>query len=181
MLLSSVIHRHSTNTENSDEIPFKSTLKRVFLYGTLKTGEKNHHLLQCNGNGISKFMCKAITCIKMPLVVATHYNIPFLLNKPGVGYNVKGEIYEVDDQMLKVLDRLEDVGNFYDRETIIFDVLDSNHKESVEAFVYVLNKYPAGLLNESMMSDYRHCHVKRYISPKDRRHGTSKELLWKEY
>lgn len=39
-----------------------------------------------------------------------------MLNKPGMGYYVTGEIYEVDDKMLKSLDNLEDCEDIYVRE-----------------------------------------------------------------
>lgn len=62
-----------------------SNLIRVFVYGTLKSGQPNHFLMQDVKNGVSKFIAKAVTTEKFPLVVATRYNIPFLLNKPGTG------------------------------------------------------------------------------------------------
>lgn len=46
----------------------------------------------------------------MPLVIATRYRIPFVLNKPGVGSQVFGEIYEVDEKMMNTCDSLE---NYY--------------------------------------------------------------------
>lgn len=52
----------------------------------------------------------------MPLVIGTRYNIPFLLNKPGVGSYVTGEIYEVDDQMMEILDNLEDCQRLFKRD-----------------------------------------------------------------
>lgn len=51
----------------------------------------------------------------MPLVIGTRYNIPFLINKPGVGSYVTGEIYEVDDKMMHILDNLEDCQRIYKR------------------------------------------------------------------
>lgn len=62
-----------------------SNLIRVFVYGTLKSGQPNHFLMQDVKNGVSRFIAKAVTTEKFPLVVATRYNIPFLLNKPGTG------------------------------------------------------------------------------------------------
>lgn len=50
------------------------------------------------------------------MVIGTRYNIPFLINKPGVGGYVTGEIYEVDDKMMEVLDNLEDCQRIYKRE-----------------------------------------------------------------
>jgi gamma-glutamylaminecyclotransferase len=60
-------------------------LIRVFVYGTLKRGQPNHYLMQDLKNGNAKFISKAKTSEKFPLVVATRYSIPFLLNKPGFG------------------------------------------------------------------------------------------------
>lgn len=64
-----------------------SNLTRVFAYGTLKRGQPNHYLMQDAKNGIAKFLTKAETVERFPLVVGTRYNIPFLLNKLGAGEN----------------------------------------------------------------------------------------------
>ena len=53
----------------------------VFVYGTLKKGEPNHSFMSS-----STFVSEATTCEKFPLVIASKFNIPFLLNKPGVGH-----------------------------------------------------------------------------------------------
>ena len=45
----------------------------------------------------------------------TRYNIPYLIDKPGSGNNIHGEVYEVDEKMLKNLDILEDHPNYYQR------------------------------------------------------------------
>jgi len=59
-------------------------LYKVFVYGTLKTGEPNYHWF--NGeNGEFKFLCKATTVEKYPLIIGTKYNIPFMLYSPGNG------------------------------------------------------------------------------------------------
>lgn len=91
-------------------------LRKVFVYGTLKKGEPNHNWLTDKQNGFARFLSRATTTTKMPLIIATRYNIPFLLNKPGKGNYVAGEIYEVDDKMMDQLDNLEDCPNLYERE-----------------------------------------------------------------
>lgn len=96
--------------------------RRIFLYGTLKVGHKNHHLIQDKANGVAKLLCKACTPVKYPLVVATKYNIPFMLNRPGLGAYVTGEVFEIDDKMLQTLDKLEDTGNYYEREVLQFNL-----------------------------------------------------------
>ena len=45
----------------------------------------------------------------------TRYNIPYLIDKPGSGNTIHGEVYEVDENMLKNLDILEDHPNYYQR------------------------------------------------------------------
>lgn len=93
------------------------SLRRVFVYGTLKKGEPNHHwLTNREKNGVSRFVARGSTVVKFPLVIGTRYNIPFLLARPGVGHHIQGEIYEVDDQMFGKLDELEDYPRYYDRE-----------------------------------------------------------------
>lgn len=65
---------------------FKNPLHRVFVYGTLKRGEPNHSLIQDAANGYAKFLGIGRTVTPYPLIIATRYNIPFLLKKPGIGH-----------------------------------------------------------------------------------------------
>lgn len=93
-----------------------SKLFKVFVYGTLKRGEPNHHWLTKSENGYSRFLSVGTTEERFPLVVGTRYNIPFLLDKKGIGHQIRGEIYEVDGTMFANLDVLEDYPKYYDRE-----------------------------------------------------------------
>lgn len=93
-------------------------LQRVFVYGTLKRGQPNHYWLKNDANGKSEFLCEGVTSDAFPLLIGTRYNIPFLINLPKNGLRVNGEIYAVDDDMMKNLDILEDYPRFYDRQKI---------------------------------------------------------------
>lgn len=64
---------------------FKSPLYRVFVYGTLKRGEPNHGIIKDAANGYAKFLGLGKTIVSYPLVIATRYNIPFLLKKANTG------------------------------------------------------------------------------------------------
>lgn len=57
----------------------------VFVYGTLKTGQPNHHVMNDAKNGAATFVGKARTEKKWPLVISSKYNIPFLLPHEGRG------------------------------------------------------------------------------------------------
>lgn len=58
----------------------------VFVYGTLKRNQPNHHLLEkAIAAGNAKFVGSGKTAHKFPLVIATRYNIPFMLPCAGNG------------------------------------------------------------------------------------------------
>ncbi|XP_045481657.1 putative gamma-glutamylcyclotransferase CG2811 isoform X2 [Harmonia axyridis] len=133
---------------------------KVFVYGTLKTGEPNHHVFKGNMEGRYKLLCDAATVEKYPLIIGTKYNIPFLLQEPGTGHNVKGELYEVDDKVLTVLDELEDHPNFYVREEV--DVISSKDSNIHKAWIYFIKNFQRRLLNNIMLE----CYTNNGQSPK---------------
>ncbi|XP_067211615.1 uncharacterized protein [Linepithema humile] len=142
----------------------KSPLHRVFVYGTLKRGEPNHGLIKDAANGYAKFLGLGRTTISYPLVIATKYNIPFLLKKPGSGNHVLGEIYDVDSKMLTRLDELEEHPTFYERtEEELLLAPETTLKpgktfeevgELTKAWIYFLPKYKPSLLEGSMYASY---------------------------
>ncbi|KAK2856999.1 hypothetical protein Q5P01_005734 [Channa striata] len=97
-------------------------MAHVFVYGTLKKGQPNQHQMLNSTNGTAKFLASALTTEKYPLVIAGKYNIPFLLNLPGQGRRVHGEIYEVDNKMLEFLDDFESVPTMYQRSVVKLEV-----------------------------------------------------------
>lgn len=57
-------------------------LIKVFFYGTLKRNQPNSdHLLNKNVT----YLAEAVTVDKYPLIIASEFNLPFMLNKKGVG------------------------------------------------------------------------------------------------
>ena len=54
----------------------------LFIYGTLKRGQPNANLLQRDD---IKYIGRVRTFQSWPLVIATTFNIPFLLDKQGHG------------------------------------------------------------------------------------------------
>jgi len=55
----------------------------IFMYGTLKSGQPNYHLLKEFGN--HQFLGTGCTELKYPLIIDTDANLPFMLNAPGRG------------------------------------------------------------------------------------------------
>ena len=73
----------------------RMTLKHlVFVYGTLKTGEPNHPVISTTGNagGQSQLVGPGRTVDTFPLVIASRYNIPYLLDAPEQGQRIRGEV-----------------------------------------------------------------------------------------
>ena len=58
---------------------------RVFVYGTLKSGQPNHHLMNMHELGHCRLIGSARTDVRLPLIITTRWNIPFLLYAPGKG------------------------------------------------------------------------------------------------
>lgn len=97
-------------------------MERVFVYGTLKKGQPNYFRMTDKRNGHAEYCCSAHTVEKFPLVIAGKYNIPFLLNIPGAGRQVQGEVYCVDSQMLQFLDEFEGCPHMYQRTSVELEV-----------------------------------------------------------
>nr|XP_020475307.1 gamma-glutamylaminecyclotransferase [Monopterus albus] len=126
-------------------------MTRVFFYGTLKKGQPNYYRILKGTNGTAEFLGSALTTEKYPLVIAGKYNVPFLLNIPGQGQRVHGEIYKVDDKMLKFLDDFERAPTVYQRTLVRLEVKEwvgqTEGEETLslgditEAFVYTKNTY----------------------------------------
>lgn len=57
----------------------------VFVYGTLKKGQPNEHIMSNPATGKHIYHGPAQTVDKFPLFVASKYNIPFMLTDKGTG------------------------------------------------------------------------------------------------
>jgi gamma-glutamylaminecyclotransferase len=102
----------------------------VFVYGTLKRGLGNHRVMQGAGG---EFVTAARTEDSFPLVVD---GLPYLLDMPGCGHRVEGEVYRVSsDEGWARLDRLEGHPNFYRRRVITVLGEDGTRHEAWAYFV----------------------------------------------
>ncbi|KAL0809549.1 hypothetical protein ABMA28_011083 [Loxostege sticticalis] len=146
------------NKKRTFSIEFvRNMTHNVFVYGTLKRNEPNHHWLANRENGHGKFVSDGVTKTKYPLIIATRYNIPFLLYSPGDGHNVRGEIYQVDDEMLSKLDILEDHPSYYVRELDDITVVGKGEVpevKEIKCWVYFLKKFKQELLQRPLLEVY---------------------------
>lgn len=104
----------------------------VFVYGTLKKGYRNAHLLET-----AEFICAAQTTdsvyrmLVFPSKAGGEYTYPAVFND-GVG-NITGEVYKITDDILIKLDDLEDEGKRYLRRPVKLDCdIDAEFYLSIE-------------------------------------------------
>jgi len=157
----------------SDEPP-KRTL--VFTYGTLKRGFSNHQLLQeLASTGDASFVGAAVTASPLPLVCGP-YRVPFLLNLPGEGDRVAGELYAVTPRGLARLDDLEGVSRaHYERLPIAVHLAEGGSARVDSAVAYYAHRdYAAELWRRSGgkgYPEYSHAVADGYVRRKDRPQG----------
>ncbi len=107
---------------------------KIFVYGTLKRGFCNHMLLEN-----AKFLGEATTKGCYPLIAPKVW-YPYLIDAPGEGKRVKGELYEVDLPTLKKIDRLEEYPRYYTRKTI--EVIDEKGQSHKAIAYFLVRKIP---------------------------------------
>lgn len=138
-------------------------LHKVFVYGTLKQGQPNHSLLgQASKGGFQRLLGIGKTSNKYPLVIASRYNIPYILDHRGQGQHVLGEVYSVDELMLNNLDKLENAPAYYTRcldpiemvEVTNKDDDDLKPKQITHCFIYVLQNFKRELLKLPCIDNY---------------------------
>ncbi|MEH6578083.1 MAG: gamma-glutamylcyclotransferase family protein [Amphritea sp.] len=136
----------------------------VFIYGTLKRGFANHksHLDQ------AEYLGEYTTDEHYPLVVAGRWYSPCLMDRPGEGLPVTGELYQVTNQTLELLDHLErvDAPDGYRRKRIQIRPADRiNFGAPVEVFMYAKPEGAVKPVHSSYLNNYQD---RRYI-PRDQR------------
>ncbi len=98
----------------------------LFIYGTLKRGQKSHHFLEGQ-----EFLGEATT---MPLYRLYHLGWhPGMVLDADNGMDIKGELWAVDDETLARLDEYEGVGGEWFIRT---DVAVRDRFETVQAYLF---------------------------------------------
>ena len=111
---------------------------RVFVYGTLMSGLRNHHLMEgAKFTGSAQTLLPSYEMIQFPSVSAPGHFTPGVLRKGNAC--ISGEVYLVDDHVLNMLDDLEQVGVEYERSKVMLS-------DGSQAWTYFLiaDKAPCG-------------------------------------
>ncbi|XP_051138962.1 putative gamma-glutamylcyclotransferase At3g02910 [Andrographis paniculata] len=148
---------------------------KIFVYGTLKQGFPNHPLLQdMMATGDASFLGSCRTVQRLPLICGP-YRVPFLLNFPGRGQRVFGELYAVSAAALAKIDELEGVvKGHYERLAVEVEVALEGEEEAAAAEAYYGHRsYAEALWRRSGEEGYD-CYTEGvaggYVRRKDRPH-----------
>ncbi|XP_035829397.1 gamma-glutamylaminecyclotransferase isoform X2 [Aplysia californica] len=135
----------------------------LFSYGTLKEGQPNAAVMHDPGNGKATFIGTGHTTKKYPLIIGSQYGMPYLLLAEGEGKNVKGEVFEIDEQMLEFLDKFEVHPTLYRRQLAAVNVTHGASKEelselyTLDCWVYFQHEYTPEMLSLPHVEDYNSC------------------------
>jgi gamma-glutamylaminecyclotransferase len=106
----------------------------LFVYGTLKHGFPNAHV---NAGIRRPGRFRTRECL--PMYLLGHGHVPCVVLSPGMGHQIHGEVYEVDDAALAVMDKLERIGDEaigYLRLEIDVEPIDNDTAGTETAFIY---------------------------------------------
>lgn len=125
-------------------------MQRVFVYGTLKRGFPYESALAGQ-----RFLGRCRTCEAYPLVIGGRWYSPILIAEPGRGHRVFGELYEVSDETLATLDRMEGTHLPIGYERIELAVETAVEGARLDAWTYVKERARIDVIHSEMLEEYR--------------------------
>ena len=137
-------------------------MHKVFIYGTLKRGFANHEAGLADASFIGRFRTRTA----FPLVVGGKWFSPYLLDEPGDGQRVFGEVFGVSDEILARLDRMEGTHLPEDYRRISVAVDDAAGEHSLAAWTYVKDRAALEGIHGEPMAEYSF--DPRYVVPANR-------------
>jgi gamma-glutamylcyclotransferase (GGCT)/AIG2-like uncharacterized protein YtfP len=162
----------------------KKERQLVAVYGTLKQGYGNHYLLRN-----SKFIGYGITTEKFRLFdVGFPYCLEVKDEDDNRVVNVQVEVYEVDKDTFKRLDRLEGYPHHYKRKIIQIQVINVKEDKDgkiiptkgkvINAWIYYIDKEPYYAEEIGHLSEYQT--KLKVFNPKTKEFETIKYSYWSD-
>jgi gamma-glutamylaminecyclotransferase len=133
---------------------------RLFALGTLKRGFAISDAL----NG-SRYLGQYRSVERFPLLIAGPWYAPMLLNQPGLGRHIAGELYELDDAILARIDPIESIGRAGNLRIQIL-VAPSSGGPACDALAYAKEPALATPVHSGYLADYQD---RRFIPPWQRK------------
>jgi gamma-glutamylaminecyclotransferase len=135
--------------------------QKIFVYGTLKTGFPNFHI----NRGI-RVPGRFVTVQKLPLYLVGPSQVPWLVNRPGDGEFVVGEVFEVDAHTMACMDVLEQIGQllWYTREPLMVRALADPTSQPMPVQVYFgsAERLAIDTIHAGPLAEYTPTHAMHY-------------------
>ena len=129
----------------------------LFVYGTLKRGFPLHEM----GLAGAHFVGAHQTVDTYPMFVVGRWYTPMMLDEPGTGLHVQGELYEIVEAALSALDAMEHMGEpGNSRISTVVEPLGGGSR--VRAIVYIKAPELVAPRHTGFLDDYQD---KRFIPP----------------
>ena len=135
---------------------------RMFVYGTLKRGYPNFDV----GMNGTEFVGEYRTVEKYPLVIGAPWFTPNLVDEPGNGHQVRGEVFMATDDAKAFLDHFEACHIPTGYRCVERQVESLDGSETVTAWVYVRDRLNIEGIVEELTDNYPL--EDRYIIPSKR-------------
>lgn len=135
--------------------------QHIFVFGTLKSGCPNFHYNQAR-----RVDARFATAQAYPFYLVGPRYIPWLIEDPGQGLAVHGEVYQADNLHLQLMDELEEIGQpgGYQRKRITVKNLDSGKQLKVFAYLKQPAQLNPALIKLGPLSVYLPEHAQLYSS-----------------
>ena len=104
----------------------------VFVFGTLKEGFPN-----AGTNKGSRVAGEFFTINRYPLYLVGERYSPWLVLSEGEGFQVRGQVFTVDEATLDDMDRLERIHEADGYHRVQVQVFSESSNEEMQVFVYV--------------------------------------------
>jgi gamma-glutamylaminecyclotransferase len=129
----------------------------LFVFGTLKRTFPLHDEWLAGARYLGRYR----TVERFPMLVAGPWFAPMMLDEPGQGLQVYGEVYAVEAARLPALDALESVGQpGHFRRHIAIEAETGGGRR--EAFAYMKARSLATPAHSGLLADYQD---RRFIPP----------------
>ena len=117
----------------------------VFTYGTLKEGFPNFRF-----NGGVRVAGEFVTTHRFPLYLVGQRRVPWLVNAPGQGERVVGQLFELDDAGLLQIDGLERVDADDGYRRLAIEVVERGRPSAIPVVALAYVKLPEQLAEETI-------------------------------
>ncbi len=137
----------------------------VFVFGTLKQGFPNHHII-----AQQSLLGEYETAQPYPLYLVGERHSPWMLDQPGQGLKVTGQVFKVDDDSLAAMDKLERIhcADGYRRLTISVIKKHSNIKTKAFCYLKPPQQINRTAIHSGLITEYLLEHASKYRSRKIR-------------